>query len=139
MAVFKDRYGFFHEYYRPLHPEIDNTMPCANVIPGTHFIPELFADIVSDVYQLHTPVYRERIRNMLDKFTVSNNTLSNALKAGVGMFRPILVSLRSKQLKVKSVLNIDETWIKVRIKMLNDGTRLGHYYKKYHYCPIKVG
>lgn len=28
-------------------------------------------------------------------------------------------------------MNIDETWIKVRIKVMNDGTKLGHYYKKY--------
>lgn len=70
VAVFKDKDGVYHEYYRPLHPEKDNTMPRANVIPGTHLTPELFADIVSDVYQLHTPVYRERIRNVLDKFTV---------------------------------------------------------------------
>ncbi|WP_297907857.1 hypothetical protein [uncultured Parabacteroides sp.] len=34
-------------------------------------------------------------------------------------------------MKVKSVLNIDETWIKVRVKVLNDGAGLGHYYKKY--------
>ncbi|MCE8957667.1 transposase [Phocaeicola vulgatus] len=35
-----------------------------------------------------------------------------------------------------SVLNIDETWIKVRIKMLNDGTKLGHYYKKYVWALV---
>lgn len=136
VAVFKDKDGVYHEYYRPLHPEKDNTMPRANVIPGTHLTPDLFADIVSDVYQLHTPVYRERIRNVLDKFTVSNNTISNALKIGAKMLSPILVKLKSKLLKVKSVLNIDETWIKVRIKMLNDGTKLGHYYKKYVWALV---
>lgn len=52
VAVFKDEDGVYHEYYRPLHPEKDNTMPRANVIPGTHLSPDLFADIVSDVYQL---------------------------------------------------------------------------------------
>lgn len=136
VAVFKDEEGVYHEYYRPLHPEKDNTMPRANVIPGTHLTPDLFADVVSDVYQLHTPVYRERIRNILDKFIVSNNTLANALKIGARMFSPILVKLKSKLLKVKSVLNIDETWIKVRIKMLNDGTKLGHYYKKYVWALV---
>lgn len=136
VAVFKDKDGVCHEYYRPLHPETDNTMPRANVIPGTHLTPELFADLVSDVYQLHTPVYRERIRNVLDKFTVSNNTISNALKIGAGMLSPVLVRLKSRLLKVKSVLNIDETWIKVRIKLLNDGTKLGHYYKKYVWALV---
>lgn len=108
VAVFKDQDGVYHEYYRPLHPEIDNTMPRVNVLPGTHLTPDLFADIVSDVYQLHTPVYRERIRNVLDKFTVSNNTIANALKIGAKMLSPILLRLKSKLLKVKSVLNIDE-------------------------------
>lgn len=136
VAVFKDRYGVYHEYYRPLHPEIDDSMPRANVIPGTHLTPDLFADIVSDVYQLHTPVYRERIRNILDKFTVSNNTIANALKIGAGMLAPILLKLKSRLLKVKSVLNIDETWIRVRIKALNDGTKLGHYYKKYVWALV---
>lgn len=136
VAVFTDKDGVYHDYYRPLHPETDNTIPGANVIPGTHLTPDLFADIVSDVYQLHTPVYRERTRNVLDKFTVSNNTLSNALKIGAKIFSPILIKLKSKLLKVKSVLNIDETWIKVRIKILNDGTKLGHYYKKYVWALV---
>ena len=136
VAVFKDKEGVYHEYYRPLHPEKDNTMPRMNVIPGTHLTPELFADIVSDVYQLHTPVYRERIRHILDKFTVSNNTIANALKIGARMFAPVLLKLKSKLLKVKSVLNIDETWIKVRIKIRNDGTKLGHYYKKYVWALV---
>lgn len=136
VAVFKDKDGVYHEYYRPLHPEKDNTMPRMNVIPGTHLTPELFADIVSDVYQLHTPVYRERIRHILDKFTVSNNTIANALKIGARMFAPVLLKLKSKLLKVKSVLNIDETWIKVRIKIRNDGTKLGHYYKKYVWALV---
>lgn len=136
VAVFKDADGVYHEYYRPLHPEKDNTMPRTNVIPGTHLTPDLFADIVSDVYQLHTPVYRERIRNILDKFTVSNNTIAKALKIGAGMLSPILLRLKSRLLRVKSVLNIDETWIKVRIKILNDGTKLGHYYKKYVWALV---
>ena len=136
VAVFKDADGVYHEYYRPLHPEKDNTMPRTNVIPGTHLTPDLFADIVSDVYQLHTPVYRERIRNILDKFTVSNNTIAKALKIGAGMLSPILLRLKSRLLRVKSVLNIDETWIKVRIKILADGTKLGHYYKKYVWALV---
>lgn len=41
------------------------------------------------------------------------------------MFRPILSTLKSKLLKIKSVLNIDETWLRVRIKIKGDGTQLG--------------
>ena len=136
VAVFKDQDGVYHEHYRPTNPEIDNTMPRANVIPGTHITPDLFADIVSDVYQLHTPVYRERVRNILDKFTVSDNTIANALKIGAKMFSPILLKLKSNLLKVKSVLNIDETWLRVRIKIKGDGTKLGHYYKKYVWALV---
>lgn len=136
VAVFKDQDGVYHEHYRPMNPEIDNTMPRANVIPGTHITPDLFADIVSDVYQLHTPVYRERVRNILDKFTVSDNTIANALKIGAKMFSPILSKLKSNLLKVKSVLNIDETWLRVRIKIKGDGTKLGHYYKKYVWALV---
>ena len=136
VAVFKDQDGVYHEHYRPMNPEINNTMPRANVIPGTHITPDLFADIVSDVYQLHTPVYRERVRNILDKFTVSDNTIANALKIGAKMFSPILSKLKSNLLKVKSVLNIDETWLRVRIKIKGDGTKLGHYYKKYVWALV---
>lgn len=136
VAVFRDLEGVYHEHYRPLHPEMDNTMPHVNVIPGTHLTPELFADLVSDVYQLHTPVYREQIRNLLDKFTVSNNTVSNAIKVVSKMFSPVMLKLKSRLLKVKSVLNIDETWVQVRIKIKNDGTKLGHYYKKYVWALV---
>ena len=52
------------------------------------------------------------------------------------MFRPILSTLKSKLLKIKSVLNIDETWLRVRIKIKGDGTQLGHYYKKYVWALV---
>ncbi len=67
---------------------------------------------------------------------VSSNTIVNALKIGAGMLAPILLKLKSRLLKVKSVLNIDETWIKVRIKVLHDGTKLDHYYKKYVWALV---
>ena len=47
------------------------------------------------------------------------------------MLTPILHLLRKRLLKVKSILNIDETWTKVRIKFMGDKTRLGRYFKKY--------
>ena len=69
VAVFKDEERVYHECYRPLHPEKDNTMSGANVIPGTHLTPDLFADVASDVYQLHTPVYR------VNEFAISLTSL----------------------------------------------------------------
>lgn len=87
VAVFKDQDGVYHEHYRPMNPEIDNT-------------------------------------------------IANALKIGAKMFSPILSKLKSNLLKVKSVLNIDETWLRVKIKIKGDGTKLGHYYKKYVWALV---
>lgn len=39
-------------------------------------------------------------------------------------------------LKVGSFLNIDETWCRIRIKIKGDGTKLGHYFKKYIWILI---
>ena len=39
-------------------------------------------------------------------------------------------------LKAGSFLNIDETWCRIRIKIKGDGTKLGHYFKKYIWVLI---
>ena len=44
--------------------------------------------------------------------------------------------LKLKLLKVGSFLNIDETWCRIRIKIKGDGTKLGHYFKKYIWILI---
>ena len=58
------------------------------------------------------------------------------MKAGAGWLKPLFRYLKEKMLKVKSVLNIDETWCRVRIKYKSDGTKLGKYYKKYVWVLI---
>lgn len=135
VAVFVDEYGVYHEYYSPEDPE-DDRRPYVNVIPGTHCTPDLFSEITSDHIQLHIPIYREGIRHEIDKFKISKNTDRNWLKAGYRLFLPILDVIKKKLLRVKSILHIDETWTAVRIKLKGDGTKLGHYFKKYIWCQV---
>lgn len=135
VAVFIDEFGDRHDYYAPKDPE-DPRRPAANVIPGTHCTPELFGELASDHIQLHIPVYRESVRHETDKFQISRNTNSNWLTAGFKILMPVLECMKKKLFKVKSVLNIDETWTRVRIKFTGDGTRMGHYFKKYIWCVV---
>ena len=135
VAVFVDEYGVYHDYYSPKDPA-DERRPNVNVIPGTHCTPDLFSEITSDHIQLHIPIYREGIRHEIDKFKISKNTDRNWLKAGYRLFLPILEVLKKKLLRIKSILHIDETWTAVRIKLKGDGTKLGHYFKKYIWCLV---
>lgn len=135
VAVFVDEYGVYHDYYSPKDPE-DDRRPNVNVIPGTHCTPDLFSEITSDHIQLHIPIYREGIRHEIDKFKISKNTDRNWLKAGYKLFLPISDVIKKKLLRVKSILHIDETWTAVRIKLKGDGTKLGHYFKKYIWCLV---
>ena len=86
--------------------------------------------------QLHIPIYREGIRHEIDKFKISKNTDRNWLKAGYKLFLPILDVIKEKLLRINSILHIDETWTAVRIKLKGDGTKLGHYFKKYIWCLV---
>lgn len=87
--------------------------------------------MVVDHLMLMTPIHRPSVRNVLDKLQISRNANRNWLAQGAEMLTPILHLLRKRLLKVKSILNIDETWTKVRIKFRGDKTRLGRYFKKY--------
>lgn len=136
VAIFKAPNSIFYEYYRPKYPDKACSMLGKCTVSSTYFMADLFADFVMDIFWVHTPLYRERIRNILNKFTVSRNTISNVIKTGTKMFSLFMIKLKSKLLKVKSVLNIDETWIKIRIKLLNDGTKLDRYYKKYIWAIV---
>lgn len=130
VAVYEDKFGVRHDYYQP-KDETDTRRPNLNVAPSTHSTPEFLADLVVDHYMLMTPIYRQSIRNVLDKLQISSNTNRNWLTQGAELLTPILCHLKSHLLKVKSILNIDETWTKVRIKFKGDKTKLGKYFKKY--------
>ena len=137
VAILEDGFGVRHEYFVPADTEkAAGRRPHLNTMPGTHGTPEFVADLAADIYQLHTPNYREGIRMEMDKFTCSDNTRMNWLKKGAKMLEPLVGLLKAKLLKVGSFLNIDETWSRIRIKIKGDGTKLGHYYKKYIWILI---
>ena len=137
VAILEDEFGVRHEYFVPADVEkAAGRRPHLNTMPGTHGTPEFIADLAADIYQLHTPNYREGIRMEMDKFTCSDNTRMNWLKKGEKMLRPLVELLKAKLLKVGSFLNIDETWCRIRIKIKGDGTKLGHYFKKYIWILI---
>ena len=137
VAILEDEFGVRHEYFVPADAEkAAGRRPHLNTMPGTHGTPEFIADLAADIYQLHTPNYREGIRMEMDKFTCSDNTRMNWLKKGEKMLKPLVELLKAKLLKVGSFLNIDETWSRIRIKIKGDGTKLGHYYKKYIWILI---
>lgn len=137
VAILEDEFGVRHEYFVPADTEkAAGRRPHLNTMPGTHGTPEFIADLAADIYQLHTPNYREGIRMEMDKFTCSDNTRMNWLKKGAKMLKPLVELLKLKLLKVGSFLNIDETWCRIRIKTKGDGTKLGHYFKKYVWILI---
>ena len=115
VAVYEDKFGVRHDFYQP-KDEKDTRRPNLNVVPSTHCTPEFLADLVVDHYMLMTPIYRQSIRNVLDKLQISSNTNRNWLTQGAELLTPIVRLLKKKLLKAKSILNIDETWTKVRIK-----------------------
>ena len=137
VAILEDEFGVRHEYFVPADAEkAAGRRPHLNTMPGTHGTPEFIADLAADIYQLHTPNYREGIRMEMDKFSCSDNTRMNWLKKGAKMLKPLVELLKLKLLKVGSFLNIDETWCRIRIKIKGDGTKLGHYFKKYIWILI---
>ena len=137
VAILEDEFGVRHDYFVPADVEkAAGRRPHLNMMPGTHGTPDFIADLAADIYQLHTPNYREGIRMEMDKFTCSDNTRMNWLKKGEKMLRPLVELLKAKLLKVGSFLNIDETWCRIRIKIKGDGTKLGHYFKKYIWILI---
>ena len=85
---------------------------------------------------MHIPIYREGIRHEIDKFKISKNTDRNWLKDGYRLFLLISDVIKKRLLRIKSILHIDETWTAVRIKLKGDGTKLGHYFKKYIWCLV---
>ena len=137
VAILEDGFGVRHEYFVPADAKkAAGRRPHLNTMPGTHGTPEFVADLAADIYQMHTPNYREGIRMEMDKFTCSDNTRMNWLKRGAKMLQPLVELLKLRLLKVGSFLNIDETWCRIRVKVKDDGTKLGHYFKKYIWILI---
>lgn len=137
VAVLEDEFGNRHEYFVPAdEKKAAGRRPHLNVMPGTHGTLEFLADLAVERFQLLVPNYREGIRMKIDKFTSCDNTRLNWLKKGAEWLKPLLGKIKIRLLKSGSFLNIDETWERVRIKIRGDGTKLGHYYKKYIWVLI---
>ena len=130
VAVYEDEFGIRHEYYAPQDPE-DTRRPHENTIKGTHGTPDFMSDLIVDTCQIMTPLHRESVRMAIDKFCSSNQTLSNWLDTCAKMLKNLMPYIKANLLGKKAILNIDETWCSVRIKFKGDGTKLGHYFKKY--------
>ena len=130
VAIYENQLGEIREYYCPTDPS-DKRRPRLNVIPSTHCTPEFLSDLVIERFMMFVPYYREQIRHLLDRFSISKNTNRNWVNKGAELLKPILHSLKKRLLATKSYLNIDETWTRVRIKFKADGTKLGKYCKKY--------
>ena len=137
VAVLEDEFGNRHDYFVPVDEQkAAGRRPHLNVMPGTHGTLEFLADLAVDRFQLLVPNYREGIRMKTDKFTSCDNTRLNWLKKGAEWLKPLLGKIKIRLLKTGSFLNIDETWERVRIKVRGDGTKLGHYFKKYIWVLI---
>jgi hypothetical protein len=130
VAVYEDEYGIRHEYYAPQDPD-DTRRPHENTIKGTHGTPDFMSDLIVDTCQIMTPLHRETVRMAIDKFSSSNQTLRNWLDICANMLKNLMPFVKAKLLGKKAILNIDETWCSIRIKFKGDGTKLGHYLKKY--------
>lgn len=130
VGVYEDTYGIRHEFYNPENPD-DTRRPRTNVVKGTPCTPEFMSDMIVNRWMIHTPNHRENIRMRIEKFTSSENSRNSWMKMGAKWLQPLCIYFKEKILKRKSVLNIDETWCRVRIKYKGDGTMLGKYYKKY--------
>ena len=137
VAVLEDEFGNRHEYFVPVdEKKAAGRRPHLNTMPGTHATLEFLADLAVERFQLLVPNYREGIRMKIDKFTSCDNTRLNWLKKGAEWLKPLLGKIKIRLLKAGSFLNIDETWERVRIKVRGDGTKLGHYFKKYIWVLI---
>ena len=130
VAVYEDEYGIRHEYYAPQDPE-DTRRPHENTIKGTHGTPDFMSDLIVDTCQIMPPLHRETVRMAIDKFSSSNQTLINWLDKCADLLNKLMPYIKADLLGKKAILNIDETWCRIRIKFKGDGTKLDHYFKKY--------
>ena len=145
VAVYEDKYGIRHEYYHPKDKE-DGRRPNLDVIPSTHCTPEFLSDLVVDHFMLMTPIYRQSVRNVLDKLQISRNTNRNWLAQGAEMLTPILHLLRKRLLKVNLLNRYTPEQIKKRRHQKDVSKILGLIYKKanellcnpqrYHYSEM---
>lgn len=128
ILILEDQYGKRHDFYMPVKAG-DDRVPYGNVVTGTHGTPEYIAGLATDRYQMHLPIRRQMIRIANEKMSMCEQTVTNWLERGAELLQNLLPSLKKLLLKAKSILHIDETWCRVKIKSKNIPN--GKYFKKY--------
>lgn len=130
VAIYEDEFGIRHDFFNPLNPD-DDMRPRENVIPGTHCTAELMAEIILDNIKHALPLHRCNDKMVYDGFQVSENTRKNWMYKTLELLKPLNIHLKKELFEVTKILNIDETWCRVRIKYKGDNTKLGSLSKKY--------
>ncbi len=130
VAIYEDEFGIRHEFFSPVNPA-DDKRPRENVIPGTHCTAELMAEIILDNIKHALPLHRCNDKMLYDGFQVSENTRKNWMYKALELLKPLKSHLKKELFEVTKILNIDETWCRVRIKYKGDNTKLGSLSKKY--------
>ena len=135
VAIYEDEFGIRHDFFNPLNPD-DDMRPRENVIPGTHCTAELMAEIILDNIKHALPLHRCNDKMVYDGFQVSENTRKNWMYKTVELLKPLNIHLKKELFEVTKILNIDETWCRVRIKYKGDNTKLGSLSKKYIWVVV---
>lgn len=130
VAIYEDEFGIRHDFFNPLNPD-DDMRPRENVIPGTHCTAELMAEIILDNIKHALPLHRCNDKMVYDGFQVSENTRKNWMYKTLELLKPLNSHLKKELFEVTKILNMDETWCRVRIKYKGDNTKLGSLSKKY--------
>ena len=135
VAIYEDEFGIRHDFFNPLNPD-DDMRPRENVIPGTHCTAELMAEIILDNIKHALPLRRCNDKMVYDGFQVSENTRKNWMYKTLELLKPLNSHLKKELFEVTKILNIDETWCRVRIKYKGDNTKLGSLSKKYIWVVV---
>ena len=135
VAIYEDEFGIRHDFFNPLNPD-DDMRPRENVIPGTHCTAELMAEIILDNIKHALPLHRCNDKMVYDGFQVSENTRKNWMYKTVELLKPLNIHLKKELFEVTKILNMDETWCRVRIKYKGDNTKLGSLSKKYIWVVV---
>lgn len=135
VAIYEDEFGIRHDFFNPLNPD-DDMRPRENVIPGTHCTAELMAEIILDNIKHALPLHRCNDKMVYDGFQVSENTRKNWMYKTLELLKPLNIHLKKELFEVTKILNIDETWCRVRIKYKGDNTKLGSLSKKYIWVVV---
>ena len=135
VAIYEDEFGIRHDFFNPLNPD-DDMRPRENVIPGTHCTAELMAEIILDNIKHSLPLHRCNDKMVYDGFQVSENTRKNWMYKTLELLKPLNSHLKKELFEVTKILNIDETWCRVRIKYKGDNTKLGSLSKKYIWVVV---